>query len=345
MRLFRRSDTGTWAIEFARGKVVSLRAFYKATVRDEKTAKKVFAAVRAEYLAGRLLQLKGETTTTLGEFASEYEEWGATERHKGSFGSDKLALDALRAVAGDSCRLDRLGLKHLDAMIAACRRAGNTPATINIRIRHLRALFRKAVEWEMVKSNPFAKAREVATERRPPCYIDTAAGISSFLAGIVDVDLRRLVSAYLATGRRRMELVNLEWPDVDLEGGRYLVRHAKGHLTRWYPISATLGAILRACGPQEAGHVFPRWRSPHTISRIVKAELRKAGLGHLRLHDLRHTFASEFIRQSGNIRVLQDLLGHTQASTTQIYTHVADSHLKAEIGRVSFIVDVGGKKK
>jgi hypothetical protein len=136
MRLFKRADTGTWAVEFARGKVRSLRSFCGYAVRDEKTAKKVFATVRAEYLAGRLLQLKGETTTTLGEFASEYEEWGATERHPGSFGSDKLALTALRAVAGDSCRLDRLGLKHLDALIADCRRAGNTPATINIRVRH-----------------------------------------------------------------------------------------------------------------------------------------------------------------------------------------------------------------
>jgi site-specific recombinase XerD len=78
---------------------------------------------------------------------------------------------------------------------------------------------------------------------------------------------------------------------------------------------------------------------------MVKKALRAAGFGHLRLHDLRHTFATEFVRSGGNLRVLQELLGHTQFSTTEIYAHVADSHLRIEADRVRFLVDLGGGRK
>lgn len=74
-------------------------------------------------------------------------------------------------------------------------------------------------------------------------------------------------------------------------------------------------------------------------------ETRKAGLGDLHLHTLRHTFAVQFVEKGGNLRVLQELMGHTDYSTTEIYAHVADSHLKQEADRVKLgPIDLFGTK-
>jgi site-specific recombinase XerD len=56
----------------------------------------------------------------------------------------------------------------------------------------------------------------------------------------------------------------------------------------------------------------------------------------MRLHDLRHSFASLFIESGGDLRTLQELLGHTRYQTTEIYAHVSDRHLQTEIMRIQF---------
>ena len=92
-------------------------------------------------------------------------------------------------------------------------------------------------------------------------------------------------------------------------------------------------SILKTIGPKESGPVFDLGH-PDTVSKKVKAELVKAGFGSLRLHDLRHSFAVLFIQAEGGLRTLQELLGHTQYQTTEIYAHVAEDHLAEAVNKV-----------
>ncbi|SOB60595.1 putative Integrase family protein [Pseudodesulfovibrio profundus] len=315
------------------GKRHSLKRYVGRTVTDKREAERVFKEIKKQYLAGKLVELKGETSKTFGEFKDEYLEWARETKTHSSYDEDRVAFKKFSQMIGDSTRIDRVTLKHVDLFVAQCLKSGNKATTINKNIRHLRAAMGKVKEWGYMRQNPIASAKEIPTEKKPPTYID-GNRISKFLAGISDIDLRRMTAAYISTGRRRNELLNLDWSDVDLQRGEYLVRKAKGHLTRWYPINAAFRAVLESIGPQNNGWVFHRWRSPHTISRYTKRELRAAGLGHLKLHSLRHTFATQFIEKGGNLRVLQDLMGHTDYTTTEIYAHVADSHLKEEADRV-----------
>lgn len=207
------------------------------------------------------------------------------------------------------------------------------PTSVNLHLHHLKAMFGKAQAWKLCAENP-AGIKPIREEKRPPSFIPPEA-VPDVLRKISDPEVRAVVTAYLATGRRRSELFALEWPDVDLAKGRYYVRRSKTHLCSWFPINAAFRAVLEA-RVQDSGKVFRRWAHVDTISKVVKQALRAVGYGHLRLHDLRHGFSVMFLVNGGSIYTLKELLGHQQVSTTQIYSHLTNSHLADEVERVTF---------
>jgi integrase len=331
MRLFQ--HRGIWYVE-TNGKRRSLKT------RDKAEARRIYAQVKKEWLAGKLAYLTGQCHKTIGDYREEFLAWSEKVQPRSTFRANRLALGKLIHFTGERLMLDRITRKHLDQMIADCRAKNLSTASINIYIRHARAVLNKAVDWEYVQRNPLAGVKQVPVERAIPVYLrkDEAA---RFMAGIADVDLRRLVTAYLVTGRRRRELLELRWEDIDWDRGSYLVRHPKRGQARWYPVNAMFRAVLAAIGVKDAGPVFTRWRYPDTISKLVKTELTKAGLGHMHLHHLRHTYASLKIMDGTPLKVLQELLGHSEYRTTEIYAHIADDHL-AEAAEINLgPVDLG----
>ena len=295
------------------------------STRDKATARRLFNQIKKEYLAGKIHQLTGKCTTTLGRYREEYLKWAEAVQPTNTFKANRLALNKLIHYAGENIALDRICPKHLDQLVASSKKAGLSVASINNYVRHARAVLNKAVEWAYVERNPLSATKELPSEKKPPRFLQHRE-ISRFLSKVTDIDLRRLIVAYLATGRRRSELLGLRWEDVNLENGRYFVRRAKNHLSKWYPINSMFRAVLLSTGTRE-GRVFKRWSHPDTISHYVKRVLRSAGHGHMRLHDLRHTFASLQVMQGRDLRTVQELLGHTEFKTTEIYAHVADDHL------------------
>lgn len=195
----------------------------------------------------------------------------------------------------------------------------------------MRTVFSKAVDWGELTSNPFRGARELPKERRPAVYI-TSQEIAQFLSRIEDLDKRRMVTAYIYTGRRRRELLSLRWEHVSFERGEYFIERSKVYLSRWYPMHSMFRQILRAIGPGESHErVFSRWEHPDTISHIVKEALRDNGLGHLHLHHMRHTFAVLLKDQGVDDATVGDLLGHTDRRATEIYAHISDSRARSAI--------------
>lgn len=307
IRLFQ--HRGMWYVEIS-GKRRSLKTL------DKAEAKRLFNQIRKEWLAGKLAHLTGSCRRTMGEYYDEFLKWAEQVQPRATYRANRLALDKLIQFTGRNLALDRVSRKHLDDMTAKGLSEGLSVNSINNYIRHARAAMNKAVQWGYVQRNPLSSAKELSAERKPPNFLDRA-GVARFLASIKDLDLRRMVVAYLSTGRRRSELLRLRWEDVDLEGGRYLVRAPKNHLSKWYPINSMFRAVLLAMEQQD-GRVFSRFSHPDTISHYVKRALSTAGYGHLRLHDMRHTFASLQVMQGRDMRTVQELLGHTELKTTQI---------------------------
>jgi len=299
---------------------------------DKAEATRLFNAIKREYLAGRIIQLNGECSKSLGDFCDEYLAWAESVQRTDTYKASKLALKKLIEAEGRSVRLDRITLKAIDRI-----RANNThckTSSINAHIRYLKSLFNKTVEWGYLKANPFRGARQIPEEKGPPRFL-TLDNVKKLLMKAKDDDALAIITAYICTGRRRSELVALRWEDVDLAGRRYYVRQHKVHLSSWFPANDGFMAVLNAIPESErAGFVFKRWRNPDTITRVVKKILREAGLGDFHLHHLRHSFAVLFIEAGGGLRVLQDLLGHKQYRTTEIYAHVHGDHLQEAVNMV-----------
>jgi len=337
MRLWRRPGTGTYYVEFDDKRRRSLKT------KDPDEARDLYKAIREEYIAGRLRDITGKCDTTLGQFYDEFVEWAEGVQPVKTFKANRLALKKIIEVAGKDTRLDKLSKKHIDLIVAANKKLST--ASVNNYIRHAKSVGNKMVDWGYVKTNPFKGARQLPTEKAPPKYMRKHQ-LARFFKVITDPDLRRLAAAYLATGRRRAEILALRWEDIEWDRGRYYVRKSKTHLSRYYALSSTFRGILEAMGPRESGRIWPKWKHPDTITHLIKQALKDAGLPNLNLHSLRHTFASHFVEAGGDLRTLQGLLGHTNYKTTEIYAHVSEEHEAQEIERVKLgPIDLNGGKE
>jgi integrase len=325
MRLFQHREI--WYVEMDGGKRRSLKT------RDKAEARRIFAQIKKEWLAGKLSYLTGQCQKTLGEFADEYLKWAEPIHPRSTFRANRLAINKLIYHAGRNIHLDRITRKHMDVMVSAGKLKGLSTASLNNYLRHSRSVLNKAVEWGYIQSNPLKDAKEIRLEPRPPEFMDKK-DIPRFLASIKDVDLRRIVVAYLATGRRRSELLNLTWEDVDEENGRYRIV-GKGSRTQWHPINGMLQAVFDSIDGERCSRVFDRWAHPDTLSHLVKRSLFQAGIGHLHLHHLRHTFASMKAMEGKTIQEIQALLGHKDIKATMIYSHLSDEHIR-KVSEVNF---------
>ncbi|OCW58253.1 site-specific tyrosine recombinase XerD [Hoeflea olei] len=154
------------------------------------------------------------------------------------------------------------------------------------------------------------------------------------------IRFRALLELLYATGMRVSELVSLPYR-VLADGGRFLVIRGKGAKERMVPMSRPARAALETWldvigeAAEEAGFLFPAHSAEGHLSRQVFArELKevasRAGIpvACVSPHVLRHAFASHLLAGGADLRAVQELLGHADISTTQIYTHVLDERLR-----------------
>jgi len=151
---------------------------------------------------------------------------------------------------------------------------------------------------------------------------------------------RAMVRLMLEAGIRVSEACNLRAADVDMTACRLHVRDGKGGKDRqlWFPedLRDLLGEWLERRPETDEGWMFPTRNgtktNPRSIRRTVKNYAEKAGISwyeDVSPHTLRHTFATNLLRRTGNIRLVQKALGHADLSTTMIYTHIVDDELEA----------------
>ncbi|MBI2544871.1 MAG: tyrosine recombinase XerC [Candidatus Rokubacteria bacterium] len=190
---------------------------------------------------------------------------------------------------------------------------------------------------------PRNPAREVSPPRLPKRLvsflpIDEATVLlerpASAAAPPAEARDRAILEMLYATGARVAELCGLDLADVDRGGSTIRVR-GKGAKERMIPVGdaalQALDAYLGAHG-QADGPLFRNLRggrlTVRSVHRIVRAWSRAAGLTRrVTPHTLRHTFATHMLDAGADLRLIQDLLGHSRLSTTQRYTHVSADHL------------------
>ncbi|MEM7816062.1 MAG: tyrosine-type recombinase/integrase [Candidatus Aenigmatarchaeota archaeon] len=134
-------------------------------------------------------------------------------------------------------------------------------------------------------------------------------------------------------GLRLDEVRNLKWDDIDFDREIIHLKTAKGDKERVVFLHKRLIETLRIFGTKEKGSIFISQRerkyNKRTIQQIVKSAHNKAGIKkNVTPHTLRHSFATHLLESGADIRYIQQLLGHKDLKTTQIYTHVANKDIK-----------------
>jgi integrase len=147
-----------------------------------------------------------------------------------------------------------------------------------------------------------------------------------------------VIRLLVLTGCRKAEILTLRWDAVDLERGALHLPDSKTG-PKSVPLGAAAAEVLAGI-PRVAGNpfVFPGERQGShwvNVERSWRRIRRAAGFPELRMHDLRHSYAAIGAAAGLGLPVIGRILGHTQASTTQRYTHFADDPLRAAADRIS----------
>lgn len=236
---------------------------------------------------------------------------------------------------------------ELRGYVAALAEAGFAKTSIARRLASVRSFYRFGQREGWAKSNPAAALRNPRKSRKLPHFLTTDE-VARLLAappqrGKLGTRDRAILETLYSAGLRVSELVGLNDGDLDLAQGILHVR-GKGRKERLAPIGSYARRALEAwlairqLSPKEdSGRAAPVFTNrfgtrltTRSVGRMLEKYIAQASLdGRTSPHTLRHSFATHLLDRGADIRSVQELLGHKSLVTTQIYTHVSTSTLRA----------------
>jgi integrase len=225
------------------------------------------------------------------------------------------------------------------------------PITVNIELRSLRAVFNTARRWEYIEKNPFDGMSQIPIPKRTPAFM-TADDVENMLKVITRPWLKDVLIFAVNTGMRRGELLSLRWQDVDvkLRVARIVNRDdftTKSGEERVVALNdAALAVVQRCVKSEKHEYLFSREDGirllPDWLTAAFKDAARNAGLSEgIHLHSTRHSFASLLVGNGTSLFTVSKLLGHSNAKTSEIYSHLLPQHLHNEVDKLN----VGGNPK
>ena len=242
--------------------------------------------------------------------------------------------------------VDRLGLR---GFLGELKRRGLATRSAARALSAVRSLYRYLQEHHGVPNSIARAAKGPKLEKRLPTYMDRQQTTQLFdwaesrAGGDEFVPTRDLaiLELFYSTGMRLSELCGMNLEDLDLLADQAKVR-GKGRKERIVPVgSRAVLALRRYLNLRESVMARPKTDrravfvsrtgkrlAPRGIQRIVHGMLDGIGVDGLRVHSLRHTFATHMLDAGADLRAVQELLGHASLSTTQIYTHTSVERLK-----------------
>jgi len=261
--------------------------------------------------------------------------------------SVRQTLEALgKWSAGEGHGLADLGTDELSEFLTGRKRDGLAASSLRVATVHLKGFFR----WLAGSGRLVADPAEPLLTPRPEMGLPETMHLREVERLLESIDAgqplgrrdRAMLEVFYAAGLRLAELCGARLENLDADGG-WLRVTGKGEKTRIVPLGGraleTLDDYLRNERPKlvkkrTSSHLFLSVRggslSPDRVRQVVKRRAALAGIErNVYPHLLRHSFATHLLEGGADLRVIQELLGHADISTTQIYTHVDGQRLKA----------------
>lgn len=267
-----------------------------------------------------------------------------------------------------------LSEKTVNDWRAELRQAGDCASTINRKANLIKAAIAKAVKDGKLAKNPLENMECLSDARREVWRWLRDDEISALLGVLRDgleievkrgngrdyktvagrnQELWRLVIFLLNTGARCGEALAVRWADVDFRRGIVTLHTTKAASKgrkakpRHIPMNAALRELLEGMEPGEG----PLFHYPNNRNRDFDRVCELAGIGHVRIHDLRHTFASHLVMAGVPLNTVRELLGHATLAMTLRYAHLAPEATAKAVETLNFgasgqgakIVSVGEK--
>jgi integrase/recombinase XerC len=240
--------------------------------------------------------------------------------------------------------IDRVGdvnEHHIRGLVAKRHRQGQSGKSLQRLLSSIRGFFRWLLREGIVDQNPAMSVRAPKSSRHLPgtLDVDTIERLLEIpLESPLAVRDKAMMELFYSSGLRLSELAGLTWNQLDLPSGLVTVT-GKGNRSRMVPVGRKAMEALLEWRKARAGMaaleepaVFVSRNgnaiSPRTIQSRIRYWAVRQGLPRsVHPHLLRHSFASHMLESSGDLRAVQELLGHADISTTQVYTHLDFQHL------------------
>ncbi|MFS8084915.1 MAG: site-specific tyrosine recombinase XerD [Acidobacteriota bacterium] len=281
-----------------------------------------------------------------------------------------LSANTLQSYARDITRLqawaqkngkqvEKLERKDLREWIARMSREGLAPSSVARAVSAARGFFRFLMLDGHIKIHPAEDLHTPQGVSRLPQFLTEDEMERLLFAPDINTDVgvrdRAMLEVMYATGLRVSELCGLKTSDVDLDGG-LVTCHGKGSKQRRIPIGKSAvhwlqryAAMRKGLGSDALPELFlnrGRKLTRQAAWSIIKTYAAQAGVPDISPHTLRHSFGTHLIQHGADSRSVQALLGHADISTTEIYTHITDLHMRKAYDRFHPRARaVGGKGK
>ncbi len=245
--------------------------------------------------------------------------------------------------------LNQVEATHVMQILDHTKDSELSHATIN-RIRALLSvMYSYAMDLGLVEKNPVSRVKKYKevnkierflSQQELPRLMQVLNAPAEY--GIDNLVVVAIVKVLLLTGMRKREVMDMKWADVDLSSGHWKLENNKSGKPRLIRLASESLAEIRKMLPRQSEYIFANPQTGQAFNDIRKCYdkiMKAAGIPNMRIHDLRHNFASMAVNKGLSLYVVQHLLGHASPQTTQRYAHLNGEVMLDAYQKVAEIVN------
>lgn len=264
--------------------------------------------------------------------------------YKRSYKDDLSRINNYLLPVWGNLSIQSIGVAEVGELIISLTKTKLSNATIN-RVRSLiSSIFKMAVDHDLIAANPVSRVKKLKENNMIERYLssDELTRLVRVLDNPIENGIQNLVIVaavkfLLLTGTRKRETLDLKWADLDLSSGLWTLKLNKSGKTRHINLSQDALSLVKML-QNRSDYVFanPETNLPfNDIRKSFDKIMSQAGITNMRIHDLRHNFASLAVNSGQSLYVVQRLLGHQSPQTTQRYAHLESKTLKDASERIA----------
>ena len=317
---------------------------YRRVIGTKKHADQIQKKLESEIVEGKW-QLREREDVPFSALVLEYLDYAEASKAKSTYRCDRCRIEGhLLRYLGDT-PLTQITPQMVDTYKGIRVKEGAAAKSINHELSNLSHMLKKSVEWRYIDRNVVCSVEKLKVVRNPARYLSQDE-IRKLLTAARGFYIYPLLVTAIHTGMRKSELFNLKWDDVDFQQRTVTVQsksdwHTKNYKARTIQMTPFLYEVLKEHKERQTSwsdyiFTYKGQRIRDNIKKSLRTVVTRAGLEHMTLHSLRHTFASQLVMSGVSLRDVQELMGHQNFETTLRYAHLSPGHVKKQVLNLPF---------